>query len=347
MIRFFHLFWTKLRLSKPWKYKAPLLMAVPYFVYTLSMEYNRDALSYVFLSITTIVGIAGFGYLTNDLGDLEKDKLSGKENALINLSSISIVSLFAIFLIMALGPWLIFPTTWISFFLLAAELLLFTVYAFPPFRLKEKGIVGVFTDALYAHVLPAILAAYTFGLITNVQDKIILKFLIFYCLWQGFLGLRNIIMHQEKDLETDLISGTKTFVGKLDAQRTTKIIHTLVALEVTFFILFGVQYLNEALIILIGFLFFVGWRWWNIYNRITKQVGTTDYFYINYYLDEYYIQWMPVLLLVALSTNGMTYFKILLLHLVIFPNFLKTGFLDILLRLFDRLPMKLQNLLTR
>src|SRR5687768_476539 len=80
-IRNFLFFFTKkLRLSNPWNYKVPFLLSIPYLVLLVG-GYNEGKSFYAILaSLSVIIGIAGFGYLTNDLGDRQKDQMINKEN---------------------------------------------------------------------------------------------------------------------------------------------------------------------------------------------------------------------------------------------------------------------------
>ena len=175
---------------------------------------SNFALKGILASICTIVGIAGFGYLTNDLGDKDKDKAIQKENVTSDLSLFNLVVLFVLFLLLAIAPWFYFPMRKWSYLLLFTQFFLFYIYAFPPFRFKEKGILGVVVDALYAHVNPAILAAYTFHLFTGEGYQNFTSFIILLGVWQLFVGIRGILFHQHKDYLNDINSGTRTFVNE-------------------------------------------------------------------------------------------------------------------------------------
>src|SRR5262249_57433548 len=107
------------------------------------------------------------------------------------------------FLPVALLPWLYLPLHWENGSLLGFELLLFVLYAFPPFRLKERGMLGLFADALYAHAIPAVLAVMTFSLMANRAYDHLTWFVLALGLWQFFLGVRNIVLHQLKDFDGD------------------------------------------------------------------------------------------------------------------------------------------------
>ena len=115
----------------------------------------KDGFLSIGAALATTIGFVGFAYLTNDLADRKKDALAGKLNGTASLSNSTIAILILAFLSSALLPWLYLPIDHVSVACITAELALFVLYAFPPFRLKERGILGVFTDALYAHAIPA------------------------------------------------------------------------------------------------------------------------------------------------------------------------------------------------
>ena len=203
-VRDFAVFFSrKLRISNPWNFKAPLLITFPYLLLLLS-KYRQPSSFYAILaSISVIVGVAGLGYLSNDLGDRKKDALIGRDNVLIGMQPAIILFLFLLFFAFIFLPWLYLPFSSLSAIILGLEIVLFFVYALPPFRFKERGLLGVYTDSLYAHVLPAVLAAYTFHLFTGRIFENFSDFIIIVFSWQFIQGERNILFHQIKDLESD------------------------------------------------------------------------------------------------------------------------------------------------
>jgi 4-hydroxybenzoate polyprenyltransferase len=79
----FDLFTRRLRLSNPWNYKVPVLIAVTYLVMLhAGFDWVEGWVGFAF-SVCTIIGIAGFGYLSNDLGDRDADRKAGKANLLL------------------------------------------------------------------------------------------------------------------------------------------------------------------------------------------------------------------------------------------------------------------------
>lgn len=315
-------FVKKLRLSNPWKFKAPVLMAVPYLAFLMSGDTGRHALIAVVASVTIIVGVAGLGYLSNDLGDREKDAAIQKENATTGLGLGSIALLFILFLTLAIAPWLYLPFTRQSLYLLLLEFFLFYAYAFKPLRLKERSFLGVIADALYAHLVPALLAAYTFYTFTGKrmsQDVLLLSVL---CSWQLVLGIRNICFHQLKDYNNDMNSGTSTFVTRYGLRNTTALITRLILpLELLGFL---------AFVTLVSFIFplfaaLIAAYW--LYKLFSERKAIPHFNYRDYaykFLDDLYIQWIPLAILLLLCFRSIQFLPVLILHGLLFRSELKT-----------------------
>lgn len=324
-------------------------MAVPYFVLLSGGVENMEVYLYIGLSYITIIGIAGFGYLTNDYADREKDQLANKPNALIGMNPALIVGLFVLFLGLALVPWFFFPTRPISFILLGAELLLFVLYAFPPFRLKEKGLVGVVVDALYAHVIPATLACYTFWLMRSEPMWSMQLFIICYGGFQFFLGIRNILLHQLKDRESDLASGTRTLATKWPVKRMTNLLITAMVLEVLFiagFIVAFMQFIpgiGIAGVVLLGFWSF---KLWNNYVKHNGFGWLNHKTIAHDLLDDFYTLWLPVIFLILMVLSPTAALPVLGAHVLLFPNVVKQVFLKVFWKCFKILPGSLQGALS-
>lgn len=318
-------FAKKLRLSNPWKFKAPVLMAVPYLVFLMSGDTGQRAFFAVLASVTIIVGVAGLGYLSNDLGDREKDAAIQKENATSGLGLGSLVMLFLLFLALAIAPWLYLPFTAQSLYLLLLQFFLFYAYAFKPLRLKERSFLGVMADALYAHLVPTLLAAYTFYTFTGKrmsQDALLLSAL---CCWQFVLGIRNICFHQLKDYDNDLASGTSTFVTRYGLHKTTALITRIILpLELLGFLAFvaAVSFPFPFFAALIA-------AYW-LYKLLSERKAIPHFNYRDYaykFMDDLYIQWLPLAILLLLCFRSFQFLPVLILHGLLFRSELKTGFI--------------------
>ncbi len=323
-------FISQLRISNPWKYKVPLLFAFTYFFIGEGVV-DSDVAWYSFVcAIATTLGFAGIAYLTNDLSDRASDEKAGKENVTRRLAKWQLTGLFVLFTALALLPWGYLPWDGISLVLIALEFLLFVVYAFPPFRLKERGIAGLIADALYAHVVPAVLASWTFFMVADRHYSGIYLFLIVLSSWQLISGLRNILFHQLKDHDNDLLSETRTVATRLGKEATGKFIRVLLPLELFGFLAFlwvlslSIPWLIYAIPVLFLWAFL---RFFLIRAYKTEEGSKRV---ANIFLDDLYIQWIPLLFLVSIIFVKTRVTWILFTHLLLFRNGLKSFGRDLL-----------------
>ena len=308
----------KLRLSNPWNYKVPVLICVPYLLFLIADFGWQDALIGIAWAFCTIIGIAGFGYLSNDFGDRKADLAAGKANLLAEISFGKTLLLLILFLALALLPWfLYFPVTKLSAALLAGEFLLFVLYIFPPFRLKERGMLGLFTDALYAHVNPVILAALTFQQLAKFEILGFEWLFGAFAVWQLFLGMRNILLHQIKDHENDLKSGIKTFSTQVGIDKANVWLGQFFApLEIIFFVLF------LAVLSVFTWLPIVAWFMYLLWAMLQKGHPKTLRSWLYQYMDDFYIQWFPICILVALSLEEAGMLILLGMQILLFKTVL-------------------------
>lgn len=317
MIAFFQFFTQKLRLSNPWRYKVPLLISFTYFMLLVGSVSPFDASMSFFAAISTTIGFMGFGYVTNDLADRKKDALAGKPNSVTNLSLVQRVVLIALFLALAIGPWLYLPLDRISTVLIIAELALFVLYAFPPFRLKEKGFLGVVTDALYAHALPGFLASWTFFLVGNEDYPDFFYFALTLTGWQLFSGIRNIVSHQLKDLDNDLASGTHTFATRHGKQKVARWFSRLfIPLEVVAFFPFLFFIQLEIEFLCIALLIFLVSAYGNWKQNASNEPPAKNF--TNAFLDRFYIHWFPYIVLLDLAFGRVSLWWLTVFHVFLF-----------------------------
>jgi len=171
-----------------------------------SVEYkNPDYYLNLLVFYSFYLGTGLFGYFINDISDENTDKKAGKINVTTNLSARWKFTLILILFLIGCFPIIFFsPNTSV---LVILEYILLLIYSFPPFRLKERGFVGIITDSLYAYFIPSLILLTFLSSFTEVQ----FLFWIFLPLFGLVLGISNILNHQLEDFDNDIITQTKTF----------------------------------------------------------------------------------------------------------------------------------------
>jgi 4-hydroxybenzoate polyprenyltransferase len=318
----------RLRLRNPWNYKAPLLVAFPYVAIGAGrVPWDRAAVG-ILAALCTIAGIAGVAYFLNDLTDAPQDRLAGKDNAVADLHWPQRLLLLALFLTAALAPWLYLPFTRATGALLAAELGLFVIYCFKPFRLKERAFWGLAADATYAHALPAVLSVLTFALMASEPYRDLPIFAVALGAWQFAVGMRNIALHQLQDRERDARAGARTLAvtfGPDKLERLLKI--AFVPLEIVAFAAFAVVLTRSIPWLPLACAIYVVAA--AIRLKLLQQpfpATLREALYV--FADNFYADWLPLVVLAFMIASVPATWPIGVLHLLVFRNGLRQSIRD-------------------
>lgn len=162
--------------------------------------------------LLAIAPCAAYVSLINDVTDRADDRRAGKPNRMAEKPAWQMALLLGAALCVAVG----FGIFWRDDLALATAYLCawaaFTLYSVPPFRLKNRGILGVVADASGAHLFPTLTAALlAFRAAGNPVDPIWISAI---AAWAFGCGLRGILWHQLYDREADRIAGVGTFVQR-------------------------------------------------------------------------------------------------------------------------------------
>ncbi len=211
--------WGLIRYNSVWQNVAALFyvgLARQWF----SMDYVRDMGVFLVLSMT----LTAYGYLINDLADVELDRLAGKPNAFHGMSrtkaSQVVVAVFGVMVACGL-PFARRPNflpLWIVWALVA------TFYSLPPVRLKERGVLGLVATIAAQQPLPAAMA---FAALGHLRTWGALAFIAYITL----RGICSDVGHQMRDRERDEAAGATTFAVRLGHAAMTRIYGLSLELE--------------------------------------------------------------------------------------------------------------------
>lgn len=162
-----------------------------------------QSIAMLLLPAYLLVGVGG--YFLNDIFDEKSDTITQKFNLTTIVNRYLLLLIIIVF--WSFGFFLIAEISSKASILLLIQYAFLMAYSVPFIRLKEKGFLGLIADALYAHVIPAIILLVIFQEHLSVFPSLWFLFLTFtFC-----LGLRDIAIHQLKDIANDTISWTVTF----------------------------------------------------------------------------------------------------------------------------------------
>jgi 4-hydroxybenzoate polyprenyltransferase len=215
-----------------WEPKITLVISIGLLaIYLYGNEISYSVIGFLFILILSISIGAVYVSLINDFTDLEDDLKAGKKNKLQSFSRLKqLLLIFTSATIILFFAYLFWSYGIGSRFLVGA-MVIYTLYSFPPIRLKKRGLWGVLADAFGAHVFPAmgIFALLSEFLIQSV-DWTALTSIGF---WSLLYGVRGILSHQYLDLEYDKSVGVKTFATRFSIDKIKRVEWPLLLLEVT------------------------------------------------------------------------------------------------------------------
>ena len=301
-----------------WLYKiAPLLSiacAETLFLQLLPTQATLTALT----ALLSIASVAAYGYLLNDICDIESDRKANKPNAAANLQSWQRLLLGLVFVSSGFALPLLTHLGALPIALLCANYLVPTLYSAPPLRLKERGIWGILSDAAGAHLIPTLFVAAAFLSHAPDPPRNVLIFTGLAAAHAFFVGLRGILLHQLWDRENDAKSNTTTFVSQRDPETVRRWINRFV-FPVEISLLGSVAVLlsgsSPSLIpVLVAYVIFTVAR-----LKVTKTpLNPSPAAGRNIVPHDLYEVWLPLTLATLLASRDPYYLGFVVLTLVLF-----------------------------
>ena len=265
---------------------------------------------------------ASFGYLANSYADVREDEFSGKGSVFSGWRSGRAAVVVVCAGLAALLPLLSSPGEYgLALVSGVTSLAVAAAYSLRPFRLKERGLLGVASSALAQRTLPALTIFMYFGVLTWP--------VALFTLLTSVIGVRFILVHQADDLASDQITGTRTFATRVGIQRVEELIvrwilplEFLIAGAWLLVVRQGFSFIAELLLLYLGGHLFVLWL-----------LARTTRFQLAGYapLSEFYSSYVPIALSFAGIVTGdrslsPVYFGALLLSLGMLPGSLLEEF---------------------
>lgn len=299
---------------KDWAFSfLPLILGFIFqFAWIFKIKLDIQFFVAIIAFLTTAIGFASVGYLTNEYFDKESDLLSGKKNYLAGLSITKTSLLFILAIITTLAPWLILRLSYISIALVILELSLFLIYSIPHTRFKNVSYLSNIIDTLYAYLIPVALTYRTFFFYApiNVEFDILYLYLILFF----FVGFRNILIHHIVDASYDQIGQIKTLALRWGLEKAKSRIKIFLILE----FLTGLVLLKFIItsIYVLGFLMAIyTWTFLKTYK------DNKDKPYQNkFVIDKFYQIYLPIIILFLLASQQSAWYPILFAFYFLFAK---------------------------
>jgi 4-hydroxybenzoate polyprenyltransferase len=177
-----------------------------YLLLGFSIKNFEFSIIELILIVTAFVCNSLVGFLINDYFDFQHDSKVGKGN-LRNLLGVKKL-LILTFVLIVIGLYVVFIISFWLAIILIVQLILFFLYSVQGIRLKEKGFLGIITDAVYAHVVPGAFLSVLFWTKYHQIPQFSYLFFVF------LTGIQDILLHQHRDFENDKLTKQETFVSR-------------------------------------------------------------------------------------------------------------------------------------
>lgn len=213
---------TMARASEWWGYKLAPLLATAYATAVLTNNTLWSILPCLLILLLALMVGAVYVSLLNDWTDRAIDQAAGKTNRLSGQSPAFVRLAIGGCLLVGLGFgiyfWFIAPAVslWYS-----GAWIAYSLYSLPPFRLKVHGFWGTLADTAGAHFFPQL---FTVSLVSNwCTQSVSASWWWAIGIWALACGIRNMLWHQLSDVMADQQAGIRTFVISVGEQAARRL----------------------------------------------------------------------------------------------------------------------------
>lgn len=306
-----------LRSSDWWDYKIIPLLFVGYMTIMLWEENLMLYIGWLLFLIAAISAGAIYVSILNDYTDLEFDIASGKSNRLERFSPLKRKLILGASIFVSILFCCFFINDWLSltFYLLAY--LAFSLYSIPPFRFKNRGVLGVMCDASGAHLFPSLF------IVASISHRLGMEidplWIGLIGIWAFSYGLRGILWHQFWDRENDLSINHHTFATQTNVSSIKPVEKMITAIEITalLLILSTLGKLWPFLALFFYLIMLIGYRRRLRYQVVLILSGNPPWHIL---MSDYYEFLLPFALILSCSIQYPWCLVLVLFHLVFFPT---------------------------
>ncbi|HXB46069.1 MAG TPA: UbiA family prenyltransferase [Puia sp.] len=301
-----------------WEYKLPPLLALGYATALPSpIPLYKAAIWLIFLLAAIMVG-AIYVSIINDITDIKEDEVSGKTNRMASVPAHLRWVLPAICISIGLVCIYFLSNDKLSTLLYALPWISFSLYSFPPVRLKKRGLLGVIADASGSHIFISLLMVSSVSFFTHIPIDWL--WFIAVGIWSAAYGLRGILTHQFWDRENDLKVNLMTYATKVDPRAFRKQTIVLIAVELIAFAVMIWRIHLLVPIIFLGFYFALLIARYKIFDYKIVAVIVPKNHPFQILMADYYQLFFPLALLLTATLEQPKAWLVLLVHVLLFPQ---------------------------
>ena len=300
-----------------WDHKTPQILSLAYATAILThaslFHLLYPGVVMIFLSL---IAIAIYASIINDFTDMEIDLACGKSNIMQRMHPVMRVGFILVSLgLVIFSAFCIYPDIYaVTFYLLIA--ISISVYSFPPFRLKKRGVWGVLSCAAAEHLFPTLFAV---AVMFNYSGSAInWLWLIAAGILSYMYGMRSILWHQFLDRDNDQQSGISTYASQVNPLTFKSKEKLIISIELLAFSIIVIT-LNLMIIyaaIVTYFLFIIARK--RFFKSEVIIVISPEKAHFQILMLDLYTVFFPLAILIYTSITQAYGWCVLLIHVIMF-----------------------------
>ncbi|MDQ6941035.1 MAG: UbiA family prenyltransferase [Candidatus Eremiobacteraeota bacterium] len=273
---------------------------------------------------------AAYGHVVNDWSDVADDLRAGKPNTMRDVGVGRRAALCACLVVAGFVVLAPFANAWSARIALAVNYLWPTLYSMPRVRLKERGLLGVLSDAAGSHITPTL---FTFAVVSLfVPGPANVAVMTALLLWVTALGIKGILYHQIADRTNDEIAGVATFAAGFDARKFSAIAaryNLAFELPVSMFLTVAVgAFVPLAAVAIVVYLALECTKYVLGFEFAVSGDARLRRASVPFANEMFYTLWLPLAAAIQLALNGVSFAWIPVLHGLLFREQIAVQFGD-------------------
>jgi hypothetical protein len=318
------------RFGNWWAHKIPPLLLVVYIELIRRHASLSQSVAAIGVLLFCVSCVAAYGHVVNDWCDIADDERAGKPNAMRNVRVSQRAALCLGLIAAGFAVLVPFSNAWPARIALAVNFLWPTLYSIPGVRLKERGLLGVFSDAAGSHITPTLVAFAAVSLFVNAPANVAV--LTAVLLWATVLGIKGILYHQIADRANDEMAGVATFAAALDVSKLSAVLaryNLFVELPVSVFLTVVVAaFLPLAVVAIVVYLalectkFALGFEFAVSADARLRRAS------VPFANEMFYTLWLPLAAAVQLGIHSVSFAWLPVLHCLLFREQITVQFGD-------------------
>ena len=194
----------------------------------------------------------------------------------------------------------------------------FSLYSFPPARLKKRGVLGIIADACGAHIFISLLMVSSISYFAGI--KIDWIWFASVGIWSAAYGLRGILTHQFADRENDLKVNLTTYASGINPHSFKKQTALILSTELIAFMmmLWRIHLLITIIFLVLYFMMLIARFKIFDYRIVVILIPKNHPFQI--LMADYYQLFFPSALLLLAAFTQPWAWLLLALHVLLFPQ---------------------------